>query len=153
MDKALGNSQVDVDQRSLIYKGMLEGLEQRGSKNNAQVFAKWAPQLATELLKKYPAKDTTDSDTKYNNQTTAIAIAGDYKVKSLEGDLKAFIDEGHRLGMNLRSNVLRSLMKIDLEKYAKVGGDILRNDTLIDYEAKDRWGDGRIPRQDCQQHS
>ncbi|HZY79351.1 MAG TPA: PVC-type heme-binding CxxCH protein, partial [Cyclobacteriaceae bacterium] len=62
IDKALGNSQADVNQRSLIYKGMVEGLEQRGQKKDTKLFEKWAPALATDLLKKYPGSDLTDSD-------------------------------------------------------------------------------------------
>lgn len=136
IDKALGNPQTDIELRALIYKAMQEGLEQRGEKNTKQLFAKWAPQIATDILKKFPAKDTTDSDIKYTQQTTAFSIAGDYKVKSLEGDLTAFFAEGHRLGMTFRSNVLRALLKIDLEKYAPFGAEILKNDSIIEYQRR-----------------
>lgn len=136
IEKALGNSQIDVDQRAMIYKGMLEGLEQRGGKVDRQVFAKWAPQLAADIFKKYPAKDTTESDPKYNHQTTAIAIVGDYKVKPLEGEVKAFIDEGHRLGWNQRSNALRALLKLDAEKYATLARDIIKDDSILGYRQR-----------------
>jgi putative heme-binding domain-containing protein len=136
IDKAIGNTQTDIDQKALIYKGMLEGLEQRGNKADKQVLAKIAPVIAIEIFRKYPASDKTESDTKYNHQMTAIGIVGDYKVKSLENDVKAFIDEGHRLGWTQRSTALRSLMKIDPDKYARLGGEILKNDTVPGYQQR-----------------
>lgn len=136
IDKALGNSETDIDQKALIYKGLLEGFELRGGKVDKQVFAKWAPQLAADVFKKYPASDTANSDAKYNHQMTAIGIVGDYKVKSLENDVKAFIDEGHRLGWTQRSSALRSLLKIDLDKYAAVGKDIVEKDSILGYRQR-----------------
>lgn len=136
IDKALGDTKTDLDQRSLIYKGLQEGLAQRGGKVDMKLFAKWAPQLATDLFKKYPGSDLTDSDTKYNNQIVAIAIAGDYKVKALEPDLKLFMEQGHKIGWTIRSNVLRSLMKIDLEKNAGIGAAILSNDSITEYQRR-----------------
>jgi putative heme-binding domain-containing protein len=136
VDKALGNTQTDVNQRSLIYKGMLEGLEQRGIKKDTKLFDKWAPGLAAELLRKYPGSDLTDSDEKYNQQTIAIGIAGDFKVKALEPDLKLFMEQGHKIGWTIRCNTLRSLMKIDLEKNASIGVDILKNDSIIEYQRR-----------------
>lgn len=136
IDKALGGADADVNQKALIYKGMLEGLEQRGSKGDTKLFAKWAPQLAIDILKKYPGSDTTDSEEKVIHQRTAIYIAGDYKVKSLENDLKLFIDTGSKIGMTIRSEALRSLMKIDLDKYAPVGGFILGTDPQMEYQRR-----------------
>jgi putative heme-binding domain-containing protein len=135
VDKVLGNAETDINQRSLIYKGMLEGLAQRGGKTDTKLFAKWAPALASELFKKYPGSDLTDSDEKYNHQIVAIGIAGDYKVKSLEPDLKLFLDQGHKIGWTIRSNALRSLMKIDLEN-ARLGADILKNDSVIEFQRR-----------------
>jgi putative heme-binding domain-containing protein len=135
IDKALGSDQTTPEQKGLIYTSMLEGLAQRGGQVDKNVFAKWAPQIAADLLKKYPATDLTDSDVKYNNQTAAIAIAGEYKVKGLEPQLKAFFDQGHKVGQNLRSNVLRALMKIDMSN-ASIGGEILRNDSVMDFRRR-----------------
>ncbi|HMJ71541.1 MAG TPA: PVC-type heme-binding CxxCH protein [Cyclobacteriaceae bacterium] len=135
VDRALGAEQTDLNQRSLIYKGMLEGLVQRGGKTDTKLFAKWAPALATELFKKYPGSDLTDSDEKYTHQTIAIGIAGDHKVKSLEPDLKLFLAQGHKIGWTIRGSALRSLMKIDLEN-ARIGADILANDTVIEFQRR-----------------
>jgi len=119
---------------------MQEGIGQ----NNKYLFAKLAPQLATELLNKYPATDLRDDDTKYNNQTTAIAIAGDFKVKALEPQLKAFFEQGHKVGQNLRSNALRALMKIDMAN-ASIGGEILENDSVIDFRMRIANAMGEFP--------
>jgi putative heme-binding domain-containing protein len=135
IDEALGNAQTDLNQRSLIYKGMQEGLAQRGGKVDTRLFSKWAPPLATDLFKKYPGSDLTDSDEKYNHQIIAIGIAGDYSVKAFEPDLKLFMEQGHKIGWTIRSNVLRSLMKIDLNN-AQIGADILMNDSIIEYQRR-----------------
>jgi putative heme-binding domain-containing protein len=140
IDEALGDPDTDVDQKALIFRGMQESL----SKNNKQLFAKWAPQLAAELLKKYPATDLRDDDTKYSNQTTAIAIAGDYKVKALVPQLQAFFDQGHKVGQNLRANVLRALMKIDPTN-ASMAGEILKNDSVMDYKIRIATAMGEFP--------
>src|SRR5262249_37941257 len=87
IDEALGSPDASLDQKAIIYRGIQQ--------YDKRLFAKWAPQLATELLKKYPATDLRDDDTKYNNQTTAIAIVGDYRVTELIPQLKAFFDQGH----------------------------------------------------------
>ncbi len=144
-DKALGNAQTDLNQKGLIYKGMVEGLELRGAKGNTTIFAKWAPQLATDILKKYPGSDTTDSDEKVIQQRTAIDIAGDHKVRSLEPDLKLFIETGSKITMGIRNAALRSLLKIDLEKYAPVGGAILADDPQMEYQRRTAAVMGEFP--------
>ncbi|HZY78280.1 MAG TPA: c-type cytochrome, partial [Cyclobacteriaceae bacterium] len=73
---------------------------------------------------------------KYNHQTIAIGIAGDYKVKSLEPDLKLFMDQGHKIGWTIRCNTLRSLMKIDLDKNAAIGAGIIKNDSITEYQRR-----------------
>jgi putative heme-binding domain-containing protein len=108
----------------------------RGAKNNQQLFAKYAPLLAADLFRKYPATDMTESDTKWNGQLTAMTIAGDYKLKTLEGDLKSFIDQGSKIGMNIRTAALRALLKIDLEKYSALGGDIIKNDPEVEFRRR-----------------
>ena len=136
IQNALGDTAVNVNQRSLIFKGMLEGIAQRGDKVDAKVFAKWAPTLASEIFKKYPGSDLTDSDEKVLHQRVAIDIAGDYRVVGREPDLKLFLETGNKIGMTIRSAALRSLMKINLEKNASLGGAIVQGDTLIEYRRR-----------------
>lgn len=135
IDKALGDPNTELNQRSLIYKSMSEGLAQRGGKVDQKMFNKWAPALAADIFKKYPGSDLTDSDEKYNHQTIAIGIAGDLNVKSLEPDLKLFMDQGHKIGWTIRCNTLRSLMKINLEN-AAIGVNIIKSDSITEYQRR-----------------
>ncbi|HEX8060507.1 MAG TPA: HEAT repeat domain-containing protein, partial [Cyclobacteriaceae bacterium] len=136
IDDALGNPDASSGQKAIIYRGIQQ--------YDKKLFAKWAPQLATDLLKKYPATDLRDDDTKYNNQTTAIAIVGDYKVTALVPQLKAFFGQGHKVGQNLRANVLRALIKID-EKNALIGEEILKSDTVMDFRRRIGSAMGEFP--------
>ncbi len=136
IESALGNTALDVNQRSLIFKGMLEGIAQRGDKTDVKVFSKWAPALASEIFQKYPGSDLTDSDEKVLHQRVAIDIAGDYRVASLEPELKLFLETGNKIGMTIRSAALRSLLKINLDKNAPLGGTIIQNDSLIEYRRR-----------------
>jgi putative heme-binding domain-containing protein len=144
IDKAFAGS-TDIDQRTLVYRGMLEGLELRGGKVDKQLFAKWVPQLAADILKQYPANDERDIDAKYNGQNTAFLIAGDYKVKSLEPELKTFLDSKYKIIPGIRANALRALLKIDVEKSAAIGGEILKNDPDMDYKRRVAIAMGEFP--------
>ncbi len=136
VDEAFGNPDASLEQKALMYRAFQQ--------YDKKLFTKIAPQLAADLFKKYPATDLRDDDVKYNNQTTAIAIAGDYKVKSLIPDLKSFLNQGHKIGQNLRSNVLRALMKIDPAN-ASIGGEILKNDSVIDFRIRIATAMGEFP--------
>ena len=136
IDHALKEGENDITGRSLIYKGLLEGENQRGGKINPRVFEKWAPGIAEGLFKKFPPNDLTDSDEKVMHQRVAIDIAGDYKVRSLEPVLKGFLEQGHTIGMTIRAAALRSLMKIDLQKNAALGGNIVQNDSVVEYKRR-----------------
>ncbi|MEO5978895.1 MAG: PVC-type heme-binding CxxCH protein [Chryseolinea sp.] len=125
----------DINFKALIYKGLMEGMTQRAGTKNAKVFEAYAPHIAEELLKKYPATDTADVEEKFLHQRTAVEIAGDYKMKSLEPALKAFLDEGHKVGWTIRNTALRSLMKINPEN-AILGAKIIENDSVREYQRR-----------------
>jgi putative heme-binding domain-containing protein len=88
------------------------------------------------LLKKFPPNDLTDSDEKALHQRVAIDIAGDFKVNALQPALLGFLQQGSTIGMGIRAAALRSLLKIDVKKNAAIGGDILQNDSLIEYQRR-----------------
>ncbi|MEJ7644621.1 MAG: PVC-type heme-binding CxxCH protein [Chryseolinea sp.] len=132
--KALSES-TDINARAQIYKGLLEGLNQRGGNIKLKVLDTLAPEIAEALFKKYPATDTTNNEDKFTNQHIAIEIAGEYKVRSLEPALKAFIDEGYKLRFGIRGAALRSLMKINPEN-AVIGATIIANDTVPEYQRR-----------------
>jgi len=135
VNNALNDYSDDVNMQALVYKGLLDGLNQRGENIKLKVFDEHAPKLAAGILKKYPPTDTADTEEKYLHQRTAIDIAGDYRVKSLEPVLKQFLSEGHRLGWTMRGAALRSLMKIDPTN-AAIGARIVETDSVREYQRR-----------------
>lgn len=125
----------DVVTRGLIFRGLREGLKQRSGYAKIDVLAPYAPSLATDILKMYPASDTADIEVKYVQQRTAIDIAGDFNVASLQPELKRFIDEGPRIGWDMRQAALRSLLMIDPSNVA-AGMNILRKDSVREYQRR-----------------
>lgn len=128
-------STTDTQLRGLVYKGIRDGLSQRNDRTGMAVLAPYAPALAADILKKYPAADTADFEEKYVQQRTAIDIAGDFKVSALQGELKRFIDEGPRIGWGMRQAALRSLIRIDPANMS-VGVAILQRDSVREYQRR-----------------
>lgn len=125
----------DINLKALIYKGLMDGLTQRPGTKNLKVFEPYAPHIAEVILEKYPATDTADNEEKFLHQRTAVDIAGDYKVKSLEPALKAFLNEGHKVGWTIRNVALRSLMKINPDN-AVLGAKIIETDSVREYQRR-----------------
>ncbi|MEJ1237471.1 PVC-type heme-binding CxxCH protein [Chryseolinea sp. T2] len=128
-------SQGDVDLKAFIYKGLRDGLAQRLGHTGTEVLAPYAPSLASDILAKYPATDTADFEEKYVHQRTAIDMVGDFKITSLQPELKKFIDEGPAIGWGMRQSALRSLLKIDLANMA-IGLNILQHDSVREYQRR-----------------
>lgn len=135
VDHAFSANKNNVNLQALIYQGLMTGIEQRGDNIDQKIFKPYAPVLAEQLLIKYPPTDTTDFEEKFIRQRTAIEIAGDFKIKSLEPVLKQFLSEGHRLGWNIRTAALRSLMKIDPQN-ANEGAHIIATDSVREYQRR-----------------
>jgi putative heme-binding domain-containing protein len=138
----------DITTRALVYRGIMDGLNQREDKVSNKIFDAFASDIATSLLKKYPATDTTETEEKFIQQRIAIDMAGDFRVKSLEPDLKAFINEGHRLGWTMRNAALRSLLKIDVNKNAIVGASVVSSDSVQEYQRRTAAVMGEFPGKD-----
>jgi putative heme-binding domain-containing protein len=135
VDRAMERYKDNPKVQSLAYKAIVEGLNQRGGNVQLKIFDEYAPALAQKLLQLYPPADTTDVEEKYIHQRTAIDIAGDYRVTSLEPVLKTFLSEGHRIGWTMRGAALRSLMKINPAN-ASLGADILEKDSVREYQRR-----------------
>jgi putative heme-binding domain-containing protein len=135
VDHALSRYKDDVKVQSHVYKAIVEGLNQRGGDVKLKIFDEYAPSLAQKLLQIYPPTDTTEVEEKFIHQRTAIDIAGDYRVRSLEPALKGFLTEGHRLGWTIRGAALRSLMKINPAN-ASLGTYIVVNDSVREYQRR-----------------
>ena len=73
----------------LIYKGLQQGIAQRGARENPKL-TEWGKQLAETVLNKYPASAATSSS-RVLLQTFAVDVAGKYKMISLEPKIKAFL--------------------------------------------------------------
>ena len=131
---ALSNNK-DVDLRAQIYRGLRDGLAQRTGSSGREILAPYAPSLARDIFRKYPATDTAQSEEKYVYQRTAIDIAGDFKTADLQGELKEFIQEGPRIGWGMRQMALRSLLKLDVANMS-LGLDILQHDSVREYQRR-----------------
>lgn len=125
----------DLPLRGLTYRGIRSGLQQRSGDKLLSVLAPYAPSLAADIMKLYPASDTADFEEKYVQQRTAIDIAGDFKVAALQPALKSFLSEGTRIGWGIRESALRSLLKIDLGNMS-VAATILRDDSVREYQRR-----------------
>jgi putative heme-binding domain-containing protein len=135
VSRSLSENKDNINLQALIYKGLRDGLAQRSDRASLKIFDEYAPAIATELLKKYPPTDTTDSEEKFRNQRMGIDIAGDFRVQSLEGVLKAFLAEGHKIGWSMREAALRSLMKIN-QDHASLGAAIIEKDSIREYQRR-----------------
>jgi len=100
----------DVAAQALIFKGIQDGLAQRGSKNNNDLRA-WGSAIAEDLLKKYP--DASSDESIIGQQRFAIQLAGDYKVKSVEPILKNLVEPppgAADADLNIKTAALHSLL-------------------------------------------
>jgi len=117
----------DIELYSQVFKGIKEGLAQRDGKSK-QVDS-WAVEIAEGLLQLYPADHDSVSDEIVLQQTLAIQLAGDYKVRSVESGLKAFLWKSNN--NDLKSSALQSLLKLVKDNTAiDLAGKILSSDTI-----------------------
>jgi putative heme-binding domain-containing protein len=121
------NSGNDVDAQFLSFKGIQQGIARRGGRESGSMRA-WGAVLAKDLLQKYPPKGATSSDVKPKQQFAADLV-GRYKISSLENELEAFLKPGNSFDTDVRAAALRSLLTLDVNKYAPFAGRIL-NDTV-----------------------
>ncbi len=148
MTTAMKKSGNDIDQKALIFKGIQEGIAQRGGKGNPKLFAQWAGEIADGLIKKYPpgvlvtfggeinekSKEATDDkrrekiEERIGHQKFAIQLAGDFKIKLLEQPLKNYL-ASPKSAVDVRTSAMRSLLKIDPIGNMAVAGSILQNDS------------------------
>lgn len=138
---AMQNKREGADSADLlIYKGLQQGLAQRGAKENLKL-TEWGKQLAETVLNKYPISASTSSS-RVLLQTFAVDVAGKYKLVSLESKIKAFLPRSTTADLNvgsddlfdqlvgLKTASLRALLKMDPEHAAELALPILGNDSL-----------------------
>jgi putative heme-binding domain-containing protein len=117
LKNAMQKKESDIVLKSLIFKGIREGMAQRGGKANEQLFGKWGSEIAESLFNRYPPGDTSKSEETVSLQKFAIELAGDYDVRTLQPVLKAFL-AGATTNKDVRVSALRSLIKITSENTA-----------------------------------
>ncbi|MFI5193301.1 MAG: PVC-type heme-binding CxxCH protein [Chitinophagales bacterium] len=134
-NKSAGSDSTDL----LIYKGLQQGIAQRGARENPKL-TEWGKQLAETVLNKYPASATTSSS-RVLLQTFAVDVAGKYRMLSLEPKIKAFLPHSSTADLNIGSDdlfdqlvalktaSLRALLKIDPEHAAGLALPILNDDS------------------------
>ncbi len=117
----------DIELNSQIFKGIKEGLAQRDAKSK-QVDS-WAFEIAEGLLQLYPADYDSISDEIISQQSFAIQLAGDYKVRTAEPALKTFLEKSDNI--DLKSSAFQSLLKMATNNTTlEMAGQILSNDTV-----------------------
>ncbi len=120
----------DIDLNSLMFKGIKDGLAQRGGNVSTTLLQPWGVEIAEGLLKKYPAGHIPRSDEIASQQILAIQLAGDNKARSLEPLVKAFLDQKLITDVNVKISALRtSLMLASDNSAIDVAGKILMSDT------------------------
>jgi putative heme-binding domain-containing protein len=145
---AMKKNENNIDLKALIFKGIVEGMQQRGGKGNSPQFAQWGTEVANGLMKKYPpgvlitsqqkleglSKENADElrnqeiAEKLAQQRFAIQLAGDYKITALQPSLKSYL-EARTSAVDIRTSALRSLLKIDAVKNMELAGQILTSDS------------------------
>lgn len=135
VERSMSQNKDDINLQARIYKGLKDGLSQRGDNIKLKIFDTYAPSLAASLLKQYPATDTTNVSGKETYQRIALDIAGNFKVQSLVPELKRFLEEGPRLNWSIREEALRSLIKINPD-HASLGAEIIANDSVREYQRR-----------------
>jgi len=104
----------DIIQSTLLFKGIKQGLAQRGVNTKEMLMKPWAVDIAQGLLKQYPLDSTSDES--MAQQNFAIQLAGEYQILSLEKTLPAFLVT--KSNAELKTNTLRSLLKLSKDDSA-----------------------------------
>ncbi len=123
----------------LIFKGLQQGLAERGVKENP-IMVTWGKKLAANVLEKYPVKASVVPSIVLL-QTFAIDMAGNYQIASLVPKLNEFLDRRsksdlsigseeffHQL-VSLKTSAVRSLLKIDPSYGAELSLTLLNDDS------------------------
>lgn len=132
----------DVDSEFEIFKGLQQGIAQRGAKENIQL-VEWGQRLAESLLNKYPAGNPLKkSQSIISRQHFAVDLAGKYKVNTLESKIRAFVQDTTNLDikdpdwdtflkiraiLDLKTAAFTSLLKLSPEMHAELAISILQN--------------------------
>jgi putative heme-binding domain-containing protein len=120
----------DIDLKSLAYKGMKEGLAQRGGNVKSKLLEPWGKEIAEGLLAKYPARFKPTSDEVTARQNFALQLTADLKINSLLPSTNAFLDPTSNVNQDLKMNALRTALALSADNSAvELAGQLLSSDT------------------------
>lgn len=111
LDAAIGEARAkkaDTDLAARIFRGVKEGLAQRGGDAKTSQMQAWGTEIAEGLIQKYPADST--SRPLAQHQLFAIQLSGEYKIRSLQPALVSFVEKN--TGNELKTAALSALMKL-----------------------------------------
>jgi len=100
----------DVDMSASVFKGIRQGIAQRGGKESAAL-QQWGALIAEGILKKYPSGTGTEEKTVLQ-QKDGADLAGDYKVRTLVPALSAFLKKGSSDHVDVKTSAITALLKI-----------------------------------------
>jgi putative heme-binding domain-containing protein len=145
--KAQNKKNPDIEVQASMFRGIQDGLAQRGEDTGNRLNA-WGTQTAENLLKKYPDRSTVEEIV--NQQRFAIQLAGDFKVKSVESILKNLIRpevKTDSIGdVDVKTQALRALLKIAPTQGIEMAGAIVKDSAEnIDYRKRAANALGEIP--------
>jgi putative heme-binding domain-containing protein len=132
IQSARNKKDIDVEMQASLFRGIQDGLAQRGVKEQATMIKDWGTSIAQALLQKYP--DPTTDDKIIRQQRFAVQLAEDYKVSGVAGQLEDLVSPPEGASMpptNLRSSALHALLAIAPAQYIGLAGSIV-NDSTVD---------------------
>ena len=120
----------DIDLKLQAYKGMKEGLAQRGGNVKAKLLEPWGKEIAEGLLTKYPASFKPISDEVTQQQIFALQLASDLKIISLLPTTNSFLDPTVNVHTDLKMSALRTSLALTSDNSAvDFAGQLLSSDT------------------------
>jgi putative heme-binding domain-containing protein len=131
LQRAREKKNPDIELNAQVFRGIREGLAQRGGNAKEKIMQPWGTEIAKGLLAKYPADYDSISNQIISRQNFAIQLAGDYNVRSLEPALKSFLEKKTNDNMELKASALKSLLKLATDNSAvELAGIILADDCV-----------------------
>ena len=125
----------DIDLAASVFKGIRQGIAQRGGKESA-VLQQWGASIAEGILKKYPSGSGSEEHV-IIPQREGADLAGDFKVKSLVPALSAFLKRKSVDHVDVKTSALTALLKILPDQGAAMAGSLLLSDsTPLDFKKR-----------------
>ncbi|WP_224994319.1 PVC-type heme-binding CxxCH protein [Cesiribacter sp. SM1] len=126
---SMENQGKHIDSEFLKFSGIRQGIEQRGGAEPIQM-QQWGKILAVNILKNYSPEDAGKSDEVRIRQLFAIDLAGDYKIRNVAPQLKAFVAVREKQVPELTTAALNALLKLDAEANAVLAKSLITDEAV-----------------------